>query len=443
MRTSFKSVPVPVYAGIVSGPIRRGTMSSSLRRLVRCACVVAILSFGLAAGCNQIASKPSDPTTMEMVVGPAGGTVTSPDGVQIVVPAGALDSDVVLTVTKMPAPAQGAPQEVVLAGNLYELGPEGTTFKSPVTVSFPIVGAPANGHVATLLFSAPKGSSDWTVVPAQVDGKILRAQTLHFSWWTGAYWDYGEGCHIQQDYPCSTNDCRYTMLESPSILGLQCFGVVRADFPASTRCTCLPDGREFNSALAQYADAHFWEMQHICGFKCPEVPCAPTETTCGTKCCPAGVACGATQNSCACAPTEKACGTACCPAAAGCGSTPNTCAQCASNETVCGTSCCAAGVGCGTAPNTCAQCAPPQTVCGTACCTPGTTCGTAPNTCGKCDVTQTTCGTTCCPGGIACGAAPNTCACAPTEKACGTKCCGPNQTCGATPNTCVSLGDGG
>jgi hypothetical protein len=55
------------------------------------------------------------------VVGPAGGTVTGPDGVLLVIPAGALSEDTCINIRL----ADGSPHGYLPAGPLYELRPHG------------------------------------------------------------------------------------------------------------------------------------------------------------------------------------------------------------------------------------------------------------------------------------------------------------------------------
>ncbi len=78
-------------------------------------------------------TEPTDPPPDPQVVGPSGGTVSLLNGaVQISVPAGALSADVRLTAevtTNFPA------SELVVSGSTIELGPTGTTFATPVSVT--------------------------------------------------------------------------------------------------------------------------------------------------------------------------------------------------------------------------------------------------------------------------------------------------------------------
>ena len=86
------------------------------------------------ASCNS--GSDSADHLAEQAVGPAGGTVSTSEGVSIEVPPGALAKQVTLTVD-----ARGEvdpPPGTVTFGDAYELGPEGTTFAQPVKVTFAV-----------------------------------------------------------------------------------------------------------------------------------------------------------------------------------------------------------------------------------------------------------------------------------------------------------------
>lgn len=71
-------------------------------------------------------------------VGPAGGTLTLAGGkVRVVVPAGAVTAPVTLTATPRSGAFPAAPSGWRVVGQVYDLGPDGTTFAQPVTVTMP------------------------------------------------------------------------------------------------------------------------------------------------------------------------------------------------------------------------------------------------------------------------------------------------------------------
>lgn len=97
--------------------------------------LVLVLVAGLSycGGGDGDGNGPMAPPPDPQVVGPSGGTVSFLNGaVRITVPAGALSADVRLTAaatTNFPASV------LVLSGSTIDLGPTGTTFATPVTVT--------------------------------------------------------------------------------------------------------------------------------------------------------------------------------------------------------------------------------------------------------------------------------------------------------------------
>jgi len=73
-------------------------------------------------------SAPSTTTT----VGLNGATVSGPDGVQVVVPAGAVDADTRITITRSAAGAPAVPEAFAAGAVVYEFQPHGVTFNQPV-----------------------------------------------------------------------------------------------------------------------------------------------------------------------------------------------------------------------------------------------------------------------------------------------------------------------
>jgi hypothetical protein len=130
---------------------------------------------GDGGGCPDVATA---------VVGASGGTVSvtcgPAAGASVVVPAGALASDVTLTIAAAPA-ATGVPAGFTAAGPTIEFGPTGTTFAVPVTVTVPVTTP------ATSMFTQTDGSSTWTRITDATGGATaVSGPTTHFSPFFGA-----------------------------------------------------------------------------------------------------------------------------------------------------------------------------------------------------------------------------------------------------------------
>jgi hypothetical protein len=112
------------------------------------------------------------------VIGAAGGTVTSADGVvSVTIPAGALASDVTITVA--PTTSPGAPT----ISEVYEIGPTGTQFATPATILFRYGSLNLGGTSASSLQLATFAGS-WVSLNAAVtdiDAETISAPTMHLS----------------------------------------------------------------------------------------------------------------------------------------------------------------------------------------------------------------------------------------------------------------------
>jgi hypothetical protein len=113
------------------------------------------------------------------VIGAAGGTLSSADGkLSLVIPAGAVSTDIIFTATPISATAPG----VLLA---WRLGPEGTTFSTPVEVRFTATDADLAGSEPDALLIAYQAEGQWRAFKnATLDGKTISVKTTHLSDWS-------------------------------------------------------------------------------------------------------------------------------------------------------------------------------------------------------------------------------------------------------------------
>jgi uncharacterized delta-60 repeat protein len=116
-------------------------------------------------------------------VGAAGGTVTGPAGSQVVIPAGALGQNVVISISQTSAGAPALPGDVIAIGPMFAFEPHGTTFGSPATVTIPFDPAllPAGGTVT--LYKTTSGQASWETVPGStVNTSSISAPVGSFSY---------------------------------------------------------------------------------------------------------------------------------------------------------------------------------------------------------------------------------------------------------------------
>lgn len=154
----------------------------------------------LVAGCASEASR------VETQVGPAGAEVTLGE-VTLEIPPGALTTDVPITIEiSGDTPTHGEPT----VSPLYELGPAGTTFAVPITLSMPYTG---DSDRVAIWWSDETGE----LVPliTTVDDGRLSAQSMHFSRvqavvdWLTDRWNAGiERCNATCEAP-SDQYCRF------------------------------------------------------------------------------------------------------------------------------------------------------------------------------------------------------------------------------------------
>jgi hypothetical protein len=134
------------------------------------------LSLVLAAGCGG-----SSGVNITSKVGQNGGTVSHSDGTSLNIPPGALTMDTNITIQSVNVQP---PAGTVLVGPALDFGPEGTTFKAAVTVTLPFDMAkiPA-GRTASdiLIYTAPKGSTQYTALSTTLGSGSVTTQTSHFS----------------------------------------------------------------------------------------------------------------------------------------------------------------------------------------------------------------------------------------------------------------------
>jgi hypothetical protein len=153
--------------------------------------VVSLLLVGVA--CSSSSSSPSGTgsntgtgtgtgpgtTQGQGTVGSAGGQVSTSDGaLTVTIPAGALPTDTPITITEIQSPAPGA------IGKTYDIGPTGTQFATPVTLTFKYGGDDLMGNDPSSLEVATIVGSDWVgLMAGAVDTTAQSAsgQTTHLS----------------------------------------------------------------------------------------------------------------------------------------------------------------------------------------------------------------------------------------------------------------------
>ena len=136
------------------------------------------------------------------VVGTSGGAVTSSDGnLAVSIPAGALPADVTITTEPAAAPADGA------VGAVYEIGPTGTQFAMPVTLTLHYDAADLNGAAESSLRVATFAGGSWQLLPGAVvdrQAKTVSGVTTHLSPYAVVAEEAGKTCAtVQPGWGCT------------------------------------------------------------------------------------------------------------------------------------------------------------------------------------------------------------------------------------------------
>jgi hypothetical protein len=135
-----------------------------------------------AVHCSSSSSGPSSSTgssPASSAIGPAGGTVASSDGaMEITIPAGVLTQNVTITIAVTTSPATGS------VGNVYEIGPSGTTFAAPITMTFHYAGVDLGGHQPNELRVGTAVAGAWQLLAGFAEdagARTVSGTTTHLS----------------------------------------------------------------------------------------------------------------------------------------------------------------------------------------------------------------------------------------------------------------------
>lgn len=138
------------------------------------AIAVAAIFVSLLVGCGG--SSGSGGTTASATIDAQGGTLVGPDGVRVVIPAGALDQPTTIGIAISSAGSPGLPEDVA-PGVIYEFTPHDLVFNKPVTLRMPV---PDGADGSEVLIASPGG--EWQAYEATVTGGFTEWQRNSFSW---------------------------------------------------------------------------------------------------------------------------------------------------------------------------------------------------------------------------------------------------------------------
>lgn len=133
---------------------------------------------GDGSGSEETANAPSASAR----IGPAGGKLTSPEGVVLEIPEGALDTETEITITLV---EDAPPPELTAVGPAFDLGPPGLQFRKIVLLKLPVDPTRVTAaKYGVAVASAPDGSQTYLRQPAAPSDDTHVVTTLgHFSRW--------------------------------------------------------------------------------------------------------------------------------------------------------------------------------------------------------------------------------------------------------------------
>src|SRR4051794_28629791 len=255
-------------------------------------CVFSSLT--LAVGCGGGSNKPPAGAPTMTVVGMSGGALMSSDGnLAVNIPAGALPGNVTITTEPAAAPAEGA------VGTVYEIGPTGTQFAMPVTLTLHYDGAALGGASESSLRVATYAGGAWQLLPgATVDtqAKTVSGVTTHLSPYAIVTEMAGKTCAaVQGGYHCTAtgapvsgagtssggNPTSSTGGTSTTCDAPTCAGAtnVCGQYPGATMDSCADSATGYSAACCFAANAPICFATGGAGARCTSTGGSGT-TTC-------------------------------------------------------------------------------------------------------------------------------------------------------------------
>lgn len=167
-------------------------------------CTLATLAVGCSTSTSSIVDAALPAADSSSPVGGGGATVGHPSGLQLVIPPGALSEPTAISVTEIPDPKNHAFQ---IIGPALEIGPNGTLFEKPVTLSLPFDATklPEN-HLQLFIFTADGKGNFVPLITTVADGRLV-AEITHLSPFIAGVGNYGGPCNGDHDCPGAGGGC--------------------------------------------------------------------------------------------------------------------------------------------------------------------------------------------------------------------------------------------
>jgi len=142
----------------------------------------ALVLGAIVAACGG--GDSSTPPAMVGTIGPAGGTVTSPEGASLSIPAGALAADVAISITRKSTivpPLPPAP-DVRAVGDFFDVTPHSTALALPVTVTVPFDPTQVPAGATVRLLKPDATQTGWVpVAGTTISGSMITGSITSFA----------------------------------------------------------------------------------------------------------------------------------------------------------------------------------------------------------------------------------------------------------------------
>jgi hypothetical protein len=126
---------------------------------------------------NQLAAE--QPGSASAEISAADGGEVKLGAAALAIPGGALDADTTVTVAST-KPSSDLPEASSVQGLVYDFGPTGTTFNTPVALTLPLPSAPGSGKEAVISY-LDEATNSWSDLTTSVAGGSVSAEIEHFS----------------------------------------------------------------------------------------------------------------------------------------------------------------------------------------------------------------------------------------------------------------------
>ena len=128
------------------------------------------------------APPPSSPPPPGILIGAAGGTVTGLNGAQVVIPAGALATEIRINIEQIVTGAPALPAGFAAHGQMFAFTPHGTTFAAPVTMTLPFDPASVPAGTTPVFYKTTNAQTQWEqIANATFGATTVSAQVTSFS----------------------------------------------------------------------------------------------------------------------------------------------------------------------------------------------------------------------------------------------------------------------